>query len=90
MTPPRIPRNAAFATSPQRRANFLKLKGWQKSVKGNPWISYQDHHIVLIRQRDRKFRLQIDNVFGKMVFPDERSAKLRAFDVVMRKIHTGR
>jgi len=74
----------------QRRANFLKLKGWQVSSKGNPWISYQDHHIVLIRRPNRKFRLQIDGEFGKLTFPDERSAKLRAFDVVMRKIMKGR
>ena len=74
----------------QRRTNFLKLKGWQMSAKGNPWISFQDHHIVLLRRRDGKFKLQIDGEFGTMVFPDERAAKLRAFDVVMRKIHKGR
>ena len=70
----------------QRRSNFPALKGWKSSAKGNLWIEYQDHHIVIMRSASGKFRLRIDGVFGKLDFPDLRSAKLRAFDVVMRKI----
>lgn len=69
----------------QRRANFPKLKSWRTSAKGNHWIEYQGHHIVVIRWKT-KYRLRIDGELGKLDFEDQRSAKLRAFDVVMQRV----
>ncbi|HEY5792666.1 MAG TPA: hypothetical protein VIS74_05165 [Chthoniobacterales bacterium] len=74
----------------KRRANFLKLKSWKTSAKGNVWIEYQDHHIIVIKCRNGKFTLRIDGEAGKLFFPDRHTAMLRAFDVVMRKIRRER
>lgn len=69
----------------QRRANFPKLRSWRASAKGNLWIKYKDHHIVVM-EREEAFRLSIDGELGKLYFKTEREAKLRAFDVVMYKL----
>jgi hypothetical protein len=74
----------------QRKANFLKLKSWRISTKGNYWIEYQDHHIIVVRCSNGKFTLRIDGKAGKLFFLDKVSAMARASDVVMRKIERGR
>ncbi len=70
----------------QRRAAFTKLKGWQTSAKGNLWIEYQGHHIVVMRLPSGRCRLRIDGEFGKLTFANKERAQRRAFDVVQRKL----
>jgi hypothetical protein len=72
------------------RLNFVKLKSWKISAKGNSWIEYQGHHIIVVRRSNGKFTLRIDGEAGKLFFPDRNSAMARAFDVVMRKVDLGR
>jgi hypothetical protein len=74
----------------QRRQNFAKLKSWKVSAKGNEWIRYQGHHIVLIVWSNGKYRLRIDGELGKIEFDTARDAKLKAFDVIMHRIHRQR
>lgn len=74
----------------QRRANFLKLKSWKTSAKGNSWIEYQDHHIIVVKCRNGRFTLRINGQPGKLFFPDRRTAMLRAFDVIMQKVRRER
>lgn len=74
----------------QRKANFLKLKGWRTSAKGNYWIEYQDHHIIVVRCSNGKFKLRIDGVAGKLFFNDKILAMGRAFDVVIKRIEQER
>ena len=73
----------------QRRTNFLRLKSWRTSAKGNMWIEYQDHHIIIVRLSPVKYRLRIDGQLGKLTFSDKQRAMLRAFDVVMQKVSRG-
>lgn len=70
----------------QRRAAFTKLKGWQTSEKGNLWIEYEGHHIVVVRFPGGRCRLRIDGEFGRLTFANKDRAMRRAFDVVQRKL----
>ena len=74
----------------QRKTNFLKLKSWRTSAKGNYWIEYQEHHIIVVRCSNGKFKLRIDGVAGKLFFNDKTAAMGRAFDVVMKRVEQGR
>jgi hypothetical protein len=70
----------------QRRSNFPNLKSWKKSSKGNTWINYQNYHIVIVEFGKNQHRIRINGELGKIDFKDLRSAKLRAFDVVMNRL----
>ena len=70
----------------QKRLNFAKLKSWRKSAKGNQWIDYHDHHVVLVPWGRGRYRLRIDGTLGKHTFTDPNTAKLRAFDVLAHKL----
>jgi hypothetical protein len=74
----------------QRKANFLKLKSWRTSAKGNYWIEYQDRHVIVVRCSNGKFTLRIDGQAGKLFFKDKQTAMGRAFDVVMKRLEQGR
>ena len=74
----------------QRRLSFPKLKSWKISSRGNEWMNYQGHHIVLIHWSSGKTRLRIDGELGKLDFENAAKAKLRAFDVVMRRVELGK
>ncbi|MCB1100654.1 MAG: hypothetical protein KDN22_34145 [Verrucomicrobiae bacterium] len=70
----------------QRRNNFPRLKSWKMSTRGNEWINYLGHHVVVICWSDGSFRLRIDGELGKLTFADVVAAKRRAFDVVIRRV----
>lgn len=68
----------------QRRQNFPRLKSWKTSSKGNRHIDYLDHRILIVT-RQGGYGLKIDDRWGKLTFPSEREAMLRAFDVVTER-----
>lgn len=68
----------------QRRQRFPRHNGWKTSVKGNRHIDYCDTHILVIR-RSNGYGLKIGNKWGKMTFPTEKDAMLKAFDVITNK-----
>lgn len=67
-----------------RLENFLNAKGWKRSSKGNLYIKYRNHHIVIFQdQRSTdKYKIKIDDEFGFMNYPSIEQAKHRAFEVI--------
>lgn len=68
-----------------RRVKFPERKGWKVSPKGNPWIDYEDHHIIVIRSPKGDCMLRIDGQLGKIKYKSVKEAQLKAFDVIQRK-----
>ena len=72
-----------------RRSKFPELKRWKMSPKGNLWINYEDHHIIVIRAPKGECMLRIDDKPGRIKYKNVKEAQLKAFDVVqqMKKKH---
>ncbi len=68
-----------------RLAKFPDRKAWKVSPKGNLWINYEDHHIIVI-QTSKGIYLRIDDRLGKIKYGTIREAQLKAFDVI-QQIH---
>lgn len=69
-----------------RRANFPDRKAWKVSSNGNLWITYEDHHIIVI-QSPKGIFLRIDDKPGKINYGTIREAQLKAFDVIHKRNH---
>lgn len=67
-----------------RRTNFSDLKAWKASMKGNLWIDYEGHHIIVVSSAKGIF-LRIDGKAGQIKYNSIREAKLKAFDVINNK-----
>lgn len=68
----------------QRRQRFPTHKSWKTSSKGNRYIEYSETHVVVMKKPDG-YRLKIGDRWGKLAFPTEKEAMLRAFDVIIHK-----
>lgn len=71
-----------------RRRNWLTLRGWKESKKGNPYIttrrssSEPSHHIVIIKSKYGQFSATIDGVLMRTWHRGESAAKFAAFDML--------
>ena len=49
-------------------------------MKGNLFINYDRHHLLIYTDdKTEKYRLKIDNIFGKKTFETIEQAKMAAF-----------
>jgi hypothetical protein len=68
-----------------RRTKFPDRKGWKVSEKGNPYINYEEHHIIVIQSPKGDCILRIDGKLGKIKYKSVKEAQLKAFDVIQQK-----
>uniref|UniRef100_UPI003217519A hypothetical protein n=1 Tax=uncultured Draconibacterium sp. TaxID=1573823 RepID=UPI003217519A len=65
-----------------RRINWLN-KNWKTSRNGNHFINYENHHLLIYRDKKTlKFRIKIGEVFGKKSYDDLNTAKIAVFNNV--------
>lgn len=63
-----------------RKANW-KNKEWKFSIKGNRYIKQDGHLITIFRdKKTNKYKVSIDQTFGKKVFNTLDEAKISAFN----------
>jgi hypothetical protein len=71
----------------RRRSRFPQLKGWRVSMKGNPWMTYHDWHVVIFpkgRGYGGLVERQGRKLFVQRMCPTVDAAKLAAFDILMK------
>jgi len=68
----------------QRRQRFPRLKSWRVSAKGNQHIDYLGEHVIVMK-RSAGYALKIGRKFGELLYPTDREAMLKAFDVLVRR-----
>lgn len=72
-------RENEFKKLNNRLLGFLQRK-WKKSIKGNRYLKYNDHIVVLFYNYDKnKFKYSIDGVIAKEDFDTAREAKKASF-----------
>ncbi len=63
-----------------RRINWSK-KEWKRSKHGNWFLQLNDHHLLIYKdKRFNKFKVKIDEIFGKKSFDNLDQAKLAVFN----------
>lgn len=63
-----------------RRNNWAKKK-WRLSKGGNYYLNFQEHHLLIYQEkRTKKFKVKIDDTFGRKTFDDLRRAKIAVFN----------
>lgn len=67
-----------------RRSRFPD-KGWKTSSKGNPYISHNGRHAVILETPTGKFKVSIDKKIQPKVFNTLKEAKMGVFDIVEPK-----
>lgn len=73
----------------QRRQRFPRLKSWKVSAKGNQHIDYLGEHVIVMK-RSAGYALKIGRKFGELLYPTDREAMLKAFDVLVRRLDSPR
>ena len=68
-----------------RRDKFPDSKRWEKGTTGLEWITLDMTRIGVFPVKGGGYKIKLDNRWGRLVFPDLREAKLRAFDVVQHR-----
>lgn len=64
----------------RRLRTFLHSPRWRETPHG--WAIQQSGTSALIYRRNNRFRLKIDEQWGKLDFDDDDAAKVRAFEVI--------
>ena len=77
-------RESEFKNRQSRIENFKK-KEWKQSFKGNDYIKYHGHLIVLYFTGNNKWKYSIDGVFS----PHEYQKKKQAIDAIAEKLADG-
>jgi hypothetical protein len=63
-----------------RRINWTK-KDWKRSKNGNHFLNIEEHHLLIYRVKNtNKYKVKIDETFGKKTFDTLEKAKIAAFN----------
>lgn len=63
-----------------RRLNWAK-KEWRTNLKGNHYLRHQGHFLLIYKEkRTLKYKVKIDDTFGKKSFNDLSKAKIAVFN----------
>lgn len=62
-----------------RRNTWIK-KTWKLSKTGNIYLNHKEHHIVIFKDKSQKYKVIIDDIFGKKTFQELHKAKIAAFN----------
>ena len=65
-----------------RRNNWIR-KEWKRSPKGNYYINFEEHHLLIYRDKiTNKYKVKIGETFGKKIFDTIEKAKVAVFNGV--------
>lgn len=82
MTAPRA-RERRMKNVAARRRRWLSRR-WSVSAKGNLYLEISGTVVVCFREKSG-YRLKIGSKFGRLTYPDDRQARLGAFDYLFAK-----
>lgn len=57
---------------------------WKKSIKGNDYMKYDEHVVVIYQTKDNKWRYSIDGIFSKEGYKKKKDAKQASVDILKR------
>jgi hypothetical protein len=75
-------REAAFISRRLQRARFPKRKGWRGSAKGNKFINFDGHHVVVFK-RQGYWTFAADEVASNYGHDSFDEAAMEAFDAAV-------